>query len=90
MNRIDYVTRKAHGNHPVGSKCLASRDFGILILEFENGDVVKLPGHEFYCEGIEQQPKSYYDKLTDSIAREIAREIDEEILGEIFRSAEEK
>lgn len=39
---VRYVTRVAHGSHPAGEECLATRvDEITLRLQFDNGDVME-------------------------------------------------
>jgi hypothetical protein len=48
----DYVTTRAHGEHPAGSACKVSRDLGgHLLLQFPDG-IVKL-AWTFFAQGIE-------------------------------------
>lgn len=52
---VEYTTQRAHGKHPKGSRCKASRHGRrrrTLVLEFENGDKVTLDGR-YYLHGIE-------------------------------------
>lgn len=53
----EYVTQKPHGNHPAGTKCRARREVlrRLVVLKFEDGEVIELPGARFYLPGIEQR-----------------------------------
>lgn len=52
---IRYTTFKAHGNHPAGTQCWASRQNNGLILrhEYDNGDVIDEDGTRFVLAGYE-------------------------------------
>lgn len=56
QNAIPYTTRKKHGPYPAGSKCFAQRVQDLVILTFEDGMAVELPGDRFYLEGLESPP----------------------------------
>lgn len=52
-----YITQRAHGEHPIGSPCFASRPHcDVLRLEFDNGDVVDTHGHAAGLEEVEELP----------------------------------
>lgn len=47
-----YVTRLPHLHYPAGTKCMASRPDKLLVLTFEDGEVLTM-GPGFYAEGLE-------------------------------------
>ena len=53
--RVSYITRLAHGDHPAGSKCFAERRYPEfnLFLEFEDGSVIELP-EWYHLDGLER------------------------------------
>jgi hypothetical protein len=80
----EYITEQAYGDHPVGSKVLATKDYlGVLLLEFEDGSNVKILNG--WCRGIEEPPAIYI-----SFAEAIAREIDAQVLAEIEAAVKER
>ncbi len=87
-----YKTRKAHGNHPAGTICLASRiDNRTILLEYENGDFVE--AHGMWCPGLEKTLYFYGEQSFERFEFEqyviksfnelIALEIDQQILDEL-------
>jgi len=73
MEKHRYVTRKAHGEYPAGSSCLAYRDeWGTLFLEF--GDEVLELADGFFIAGVEFPGGSMLDRAVwDLQAQEDAR-----------------
>lgn len=56
LKATSYVTRKAWGEHPAGSSCIAVRaEGGQLLLLFANEDVIEATG--CYAAGLEEPPQ---------------------------------
>lgn len=70
LPRQRYKTNQRHGDWPAGADTWVSRTEKHLVLEYDDGTVVKLPGDQVYANGLEPPilpPPSFADSLREEI-----------------------
>ena len=81
---LPYKTNQAHGNHPAGSECLASRiNEHTILLKYSNGDVITV--FDAYCKGLETQSKNINASIIDILIEDSMREICIQEDAEVFK-----
>lgn len=83
--KVPYVTRTSHCRYPAGTSCQAYRvDAGrVLVLEFEDGGIVQLPGDMYHCEGLETRETRKGNHWWQQAMGDLARSIDREVIAEL-------